>query len=60
MIAFSVEDYYKPRNLKNDLEFVRWHFRLQGQKDGQRYEKILPHHLCTEEDYAEFDPIEPR
>ena len=29
-IAFAVEDYSKPRHLKDEPEFVRWHFRLQG------------------------------
>ena len=29
-IAFSVEDYGKPQSLKNDPEFVRWHFRMKG------------------------------
>ena len=59
-IAFSVADYKKPKNLKNDPEFVRWHFRLKGEKDGEGYEKVLPYRKCTEEDYAEFYPIEPK
>ena len=26
--------------------------------DGNYFEKTIPHHECTEEDYAEFYPIE--
>ena len=59
-MAFAVESYNYPRSLKNDPEFVRWHMRLQGEKDGEKFETFLPHHLCTEEDYAELYPIEPK
>ena len=56
-MAFSIEPYYAPYEIKNDPDFVRWVFQLWGKKDGISYEKILPYHLCTEEDYAEFYPI---
>ena len=56
-MAFSIEPYYAPFELKNDPDYVRWVFQLWGKKDGISYEKILPYHLCTEEDYAEFYPI---
>ena len=27
-------------------------------KDGISFEKTIPHHKCTEEQYAEFYPVE--
>ena len=51
-IAFSVENYYPPLFLKNDPKYVKWLFRLWGKKDNKSYEVILPHHMCTDEDYA--------
>ena len=32
--------------------------RLTGLKNGIYYEKTIPHHKCTEEEYAEFYPLE--
>ena len=57
-IAFAVENYYAPFFLKNDPTYVKWLFRQYGKKDSKQYENIIPHHTCTEEDYAEFHPIE--
>ena len=57
-IAFAVENYYPPFFLKNDPTYVKWLFRLYGKKDNKSYEVVLPYHMCTEEDYAEFHPIE--
>ena len=56
-IAFAVEDYNQPIKLKNDPSYVKWVFRLYGKKDNKSYDKILSHHLCTEEEYAEFYTI---
>ena len=57
-IAFSVEDYYPPKKLKNDPRYTKWIFRLFGQRDNVNYERWLNAHMCTEDDYAEFYPIE--
>ena len=57
-IAFTVEDYNAPYGLKDSEEYVKWIFREFGIKDGVSYERIVPHHKCTEEDYAEFYQIE--
>ena len=57
-IAFAVEDYQYPYKLKNDPNYVKWIFRLFGKKDNKIYDKILSHHLCTEEEYAEFHTIQ--
>ena len=56
-MAFAVEPYYAPHFLLNDPAYVKWLFHLWGKKDGVAYETFLPHHICTEEDYAEFFPI---
>ena len=49
-MAFSVEGYLD-QEVKNDPEYVKWFVRLFGVKDSVEYEKIIPHHKCTEEDY---------
>ena len=51
-------DGYLDRELKADPRYVKWIFRVAYKKDDVMYETILPHHMCTEEDYAEFYPIE--
>ena len=33
-IAIAIEDYYEPKQLKNDPRYVKWLFRLWGKKDG--------------------------
>ena len=44
--------------VKNDPNFVKMIVSLKGaDKDGERYEKTIQHHECTEEEYAEFYPI---
>ena len=55
-VAFAVEG-FRTKDLKYDPRYVKWIFRLYGKKNGKEVEKILPHHWCTEEDYAEFYPI---
>ena len=54
--AFSVENYFD-RRMIDDPRYVKTLMRLIGTKGGELYEKILPHHKCTEADYAEFDPV---
>ena len=57
-VAFAIEDYYAPRQLKNDPAYTKWLFRIYGKKDGKPYERIISHHICTDEDYDGFYPIE--
>lgn len=57
-VAFSVEDYFKPKRLKDDPAYIKWLFRLWGKRQGQPFERHLSAHLCTEEDYANFYPIQ--
>ena len=55
-IAFSFEGYLD-EVLKVDPRYVKWIFRIWGAKNNEKYERILPYHKCTPEDYAEFYPI---
>ena len=56
--AFAIEDFLVPKQLKNDPDYVKWVVRLFGRKDGKYFQKQLPYHICTEEDYADFYPID--
>ena len=40
----------------NDPRFVKYMVRIYGIKDGVEYEKMIPYHKCTEEDWAQFPP----
>ena len=56
-IAFAFLGYVdkKPRH---DPEFVKIITRIRGKENGkQQYEHILTYHECTEEDFAEFYPV---
>jgi hypothetical protein len=55
--AFSVENYFD-RRMIDDPRYVKTLMRLIGTRGGEKYEKILPHHKCTEADYAEFYPVD--
>ena len=55
-VAFAVEG-FRTKDLKVDPKYVKWFFRIFGKENDVEYEKILPYHKCTEEDYAEFLPI---
>ena len=33
-------------------------FRISYKREGKWFERIVPHHECTSEDYAEFYPID--
>ena len=30
---------------------------MVGRKDGEIFEKVINHHVCTDEDYEQFSPI---
>ena len=44
-------------NKKHNSNFVKPIVRFKGYDDGRYYERDIPHHKCTEEEYAEFYPI---
>ena len=58
-MAWSVEGNLDKKN-KDDPKYVKWIVRLLGKENGTWYEKILPHHKCTEEDFAYFSEVEPK
>lgn len=53
-MAFTVEGYLD-QIAKRDPKFVKWFVRLVGKKDGEDFEKILPYHKCTDEDWKDFN-----
>lgn len=55
-MAFTIEHFVN-RKRKDDPRFVKWNVRFFGLKNGERFEKWLPYHKCTEADYAEFNPL---
>ena len=56
--AISIEDYHGIKKLKNDPEYVKWLFREYGKRNGKWYQRIIPHHKCTDEDFEEFYPVQ--
>ena len=44
---------------KDDPRYVKWFVRFYGKKDGNRFERHLPYHTCTNEDFDSFYPIIP-
>ena len=54
--AFSLENFLDNKR-RDDPRFVKWFVRLYGKKDSEWYERVLPFHRCTEQDYAEFNPV---
>ena len=38
--------------MKNQEQFVKYFVRAVGNKDGVYFQKMLPYHKCTEEDWA--------
>ena len=57
--AFGVEGFID-KQIKNDPRYVKILTRIWGKKDGSSFEKILPHHKCTAEDFIEFAPPQPQ
>ena len=42
--------------MKDDPRYVKYLVRIFGKKEGKEYEKFIPFHKCTDEDWAEFPP----
>ena len=57
-IAFSIEDYNEPKKQKNNPEYVKLLLRLLEKKDGVWSDRELGTHTCTDQDYAQFYPIQ--
>ena len=56
-IAFAIEG-FGDTAIKLDPRYVKYIFRMYGLKNNEPFERILPYHECTEEDYAQFYPIQ--
>ena len=56
-MAFAFEG-YDDEQFKNDSNYVRYIFRITGKKNNQWYERLIPYHVCTMEDYEKFYPIQ--
>ena len=58
-MAFTVESYID-KQMKKDSRYIKWFIRQKSIVGGEDVENILEFHPCTEEDYAQFYPIETR
>ena len=56
-IAFTLEDYLTSK-MKMDPRYVKFYVRTVGKKDGVPTQRAIPFHRCTNDDLAEFDPVE--
>ena len=54
-LAFTIEGFLDELR-KDDPRYVKYTVRTYGKRDGIKYEKIIPYHKCTEEDWALFAP----
>ena len=54
--AFAIEGYFDNES-KMDPRYVKYIVRARGVRDGVEYEKQLPYHKCTEEEWNAFPPI---
>ena len=52
-VAFTVEDYLT-NEMKNDPRYVKYVVSLTSYKDNKFYEKEIPFHSCTDDDYDSF------
>ena len=56
--AFGVEGFLD-KELKEDPRYVKGFARMFGYVNNERYEKMIPYHKCTAEDFDEFAPPAP-
>ena len=57
MMAFAAVG-KKNKNVKNDPRFVRWYARFWQIVDGEYSARNVPLNLCTDKEFAMFDPPE--
>ena len=51
--AFTVEDYLSSE-MKNDPSYVKYVVSLSSYEGNKFYEKQIPFHKCTDDDYDSF------
>ena len=56
-MAFTVESFLYPLQQKNDPRYVKYIVRMYGKRNGEYYQRILPYHKCTDEDFKDFYPV---
>ena len=56
-LAWSVEG-YNSLVRKDDPRYVKYLVRLFRKENGKPYEQFIPYHDCTEEDWAQFAPVQ--
>ena len=56
-IAFKFGSNWPPFESLHDPRYVRLFARTQTTDGVTGWEKIIPHHECTDEDFAQFYPI---
>ena len=54
--AFTINN-FQTGVTKDDPHYVKWIARLWIKKDGVESERILKHHVCTENELKEFQPV---
>ena len=54
--AFSVRGVSGKKDLKDDPRHVKYIVRMDGFKGGEKFDRIIPYHLCTDEDWDKFPP----
>ena len=60
MMAFSLTDYWT-EEFKNDPRYIKWFARYIRVKDNINEEtREIPMHVCTDEDYEKFYPVDVR
>ena len=53
MFAFAIENYFTKEN-KYNTDYVTFVPMYTTVIDGERKDRVLDMHLCTEDDYAKF------
>ena len=48
--AFGIEGFLDKKP-KDDPRYVKGFARFMGNKDGEGYEKLIPYHKCTKDDF---------
>ena len=57
-LAFALEDFFTQQS-KLDTKFIKFYATYKQVKDGEIAEEFeIPLHTCTDEDYAEFYPVD--
>ena len=58
-MAFALADYFT-EEMKNDPRYVKWFARYCIFKNNEAECREIPMHLCKDEDYEKFFPVEER